>query len=73
MFTTTIHSESSAFCLALSTILQSTLEPFISGSLLSLSRFLHIESTQSQFAPSKLQHPLVVLIHIAVTPAIHRR
>ncbi len=71
MFTTTIHSESSSFCLQLSTSLQSTLEPFILGSLLSLSCFLHIESTQSRLAPSKLPQPRVDLIHIAATPAIH--
>ena len=70
MFTTTIHSESSAFCLQLSTSLQSTLESFISGSLLPLSRFLHIESTQLRLALSKLPQSWVDLIHIA---SIHRR
>ncbi len=73
MFTTTIHSESSTFCLPLSTSLQSTLEPFIFGIPLSLSRFLHIQSTQSRLAPSKLPQPRVDLIHIAATPAIHSR
>ena len=73
MFTTKIHSLSSSFCLLLSTSVQSPLEPFISGSLLPLSSFLHIESTQSRFAPSKLPQPWVDLIHIAATPAIRRR
>ncbi len=73
MFTSTIHSESSALCLPTSTSLHSTLEHFILGSFLSQSCFLHIESTQSWIAASNLPQPRVDLIQIAATPAINRR